>query len=77
MTPAVFSVRVRPGWTTLTLMPFGPSSSARFFVSATTETLRMLPIIEPVWRAARPLTLMMRPQPRSIMCGATSRAQRR
>ena len=63
ITPAVFSVRVRPGWTTVTLMPCGPSSSARFLVSATTATLRMLPIVEPVLRAASPLMLMMRPQP--------------
>ena len=44
---------------------------------ATTETLRMLPMVEPVERAAKPLMLMMRPQPLRIMCGATSRAQRK
>jgi hypothetical protein len=58
-------------------MPFDPSSSARFLVRATTATLRMLPIVDPVPRAARPLMLMMRPHPWRIMYGATSRAQRR
>jgi hypothetical protein len=74
---AVRSVRVRPGCTTVTLMPEGPSSSARFLVSAATATLRMLPTVLPVWRAASPLTLTMRPQPRVRMPLATSRAQRR
>src|SRR3546814_2769597 len=31
------SVRVTPGWTTVTLIPLGPSSSARFLVSARSE----------------------------------------
>ena len=33
--PGVSSVRVEPGWTQVTLMPWGPSSAARFLVSAT------------------------------------------
>ena len=45
----------------VTLMPPGPNSSARFLVSAATPILRMLPMMEPVERAARPLILMMRP----------------
>src|SRR5205085_9660172 len=49
-TPGVASVRVRPGCTTVTLMPDGPSSSARFLVSAATETLRIEPIVDPVER---------------------------
>src|SRR4051794_4646484 len=73
----VRSVWVRPGCTTVTLMPWRPSSSARFLVRADTATLRTDPMTEPVWRAARPLTLMMRPQPWAIIPGATSRAQRR
>ena len=50
----VRSVSTRPGCTTVTPMPCGPSSSARFAVSAATATLRMLPGIEPVRRALRP-----------------------
>ncbi len=61
----------------MTLIPCGPSSSARFFVAAATATLRMEPIADPLWRAARPLMFTMRPQPVAIMCGATARAQRR
>jgi hypothetical protein len=71
----VRSVTVGPGWTTVTLIPCGPSSSARFFVSALTATLRTEPTTEPVERAASPLTLMIRPQP--SMCGTTARAIRR
>ena len=48
ITPGVASVRVRPGWTTVTLMPCGPSSSAMFFVIAATATLRIEPITAPV-----------------------------
>jgi len=48
---AVRSVRVIPGWTTVTLTPLGPSSSARFLVKAETATLRIEPMIEPAWRA--------------------------
>jgi hypothetical protein len=77
MTPGVASVRVRPGWTALTLTPDGPSSSARFLVIADTATLRMDPMTEPVLRAARPLTLMIRPQPAATMSGATAWAHRR
>src|ERR1700722_530982 len=77
MTPGVASVRVNPGWTALTLTPDGPSSSARFLVIAETATLRMEPITDPVLRAARPLTLMIRPQPAAIMPGATAWAHRR
>ena len=54
ITPGVASVRVSPGWTTVTLMPHGPSSSARFFVIAATATLRIEPITAPVLRAPRP-----------------------
>jgi len=46
-------------------------------VSAATDTLRIEPMMVPVWRAARPETLMMRPDFWRIMCGATSRAVRR
>jgi hypothetical protein len=58
-------VRVRPGCTQTTEMPDGASSSARFFVSAATPTLRIEPIVEPVLSAARPEMLIMRPPPRS------------
>jgi hypothetical protein len=44
---------------------------------ATTAALRTEPTTEPVDRAASPLMLMIRPQPRSTICGATARAQRR
>ena len=71
------SVQVSPGWTTVTLTPWGPSSSARFFVSAATATFLMLPMAVPDWRAASPLTLTMRPQPLAFRMGATARAQRR
>src|SRR3954466_1564499 len=71
------SVTVGPGCTTVTLMPDGPSSSARFFVSAATATLRTLPTIEPVWRVASPLTLTIRPHFPAAMYGAAARAQRR
>ena len=71
------SVIVGPGCTTVTLTPDGPSSSARFFVRAATATLRTDPTTEPVWRAANPLTLTIRPQPEATINGATARAQRR
>ena len=71
----VRSVTVAPGCTTVTLMPCGPSSSARFLVNAETATLRMLPSVLPVCRAARPLTLTIRPQRCACMKGATARAQ--
>ena len=71
------SVIVSAGWTTLTLMPCGPSSSDRFFVSAATATLRIVPVTEPVRRAATPATLTIEPQPPAAMCGATARMQRR
>ena len=74
---AVFSVRVSPGCTAVTLMPSGPSSSARFLTSAATATLRIEPIAEPVCRAASPEMQMIRPQPPAAIKGATSRAQRR
>ena len=73
----VRSVRVMPGCTTVTLTPRGPSSSARFFVIAETATLRIVPTTLPVWRAARPAMLTIRPQPLSTISGATARAQRR
>src|SRR3954471_18842983 len=76
-TGGIRSVTVGPGCTTVTLIPDGPSSSARFLVSAATATLRTLPTTEPVWRAANPLTLTIRPQPDAAMNGATARAQRR
>ena len=41
------SVRVAPGCTTVTLIPWGPNSSARFFVIAATETLRIEPRTDP------------------------------
>jgi hypothetical protein len=41
--------------------PDGPSSSARFFVIAAAASLPMDTIVEPVLRAASPLTLMIRP----------------
>jgi hypothetical protein len=65
MVPGVASVLVVPGWTTVTFTPDGPNSSARFLVIAATETLRMDPIVEPVLRAASPLTLIIRPHPRA------------
>ena len=52
-------------------------SSARFFVSAATPTLRIEPMVEPVWSAARPEMLIMRPPPCAAMWGATSRMVRR
>ena len=73
----VASVRVRPGCTTVTLIPSGPSSSARFLVSAATDTLRIDPTVFPLPRAARPETLTIRPQPCSCMYGAAAREQRR
>ena len=76
-TPGVASVRVSPGWTTVTVIPAGPSSSARFFVSAATATLRIEPMTDPVLRAPRPEMLMIRPQPWAIIAGATAWAQRR
>ena len=76
-TPGVASVRVRPGCTTVTLMPLGPSSSARFLVSAATATLRIEPTAEPVERAPSPEMLMMRPHPCAAIRGATAWAQRR
>ncbi len=60
------SVWVRPGWTTVTLMPCGPSSSARFFVTAATLTFRTVWAMEFALRAPSPLMLMIRPQPCSI-----------
>jgi hypothetical protein len=36
----VRSVRVVPGWIATTLIPWGPSSSAKFFVSEETAALR-------------------------------------
>ena len=69
ITPGVASVRVRPGCTTVTLMPCGPSSSARFFVIAATATLRIEPMTAPVLRAPRPEMLMIRPQPWAIIAG--------
>ena len=51
----------------VTLMPSRPSSSARFLVSAATATLRTVPVIAPVDRAASPLMLMIRPQPLARM----------
>ena len=71
------SVTVIPGWTTVTVMPAGPSSSARFAVIAATATLRTDPTSDPVRRALSPLMLMIRPHPAETMCGATARAQRR
>ena len=61
--PGVLSVRIKPGWTTVTLMPDGPSSSARFLVMAATATFLILPTTELDCRAANPLMLMIRPQP--------------
>jgi hypothetical protein len=49
---AVRSVRVRPGCTTVTLMPEGPSSSAMVVVSAATATLRMLATATCTWAAS-------------------------
>jgi hypothetical protein len=77
MTPGVASVRVSPGWTAFTVTPDGPSSSARFLVIADTATLRMDPMTDPVLKAARPLTLMIRPQPASTTPGATAWTHRR
>jgi hypothetical protein len=74
----VLSVTVMPGCTTVTSIPDGPSSSARILVRAATATLRIEPAgAVPALRAARPLMLMIRPQPWAVMCGATARAQRR
>ncbi len=58
-------------------MPFGPSSSARFLVSAETPTLRSVAMGRPVWYAAKPPMLMMRPQPFLIRCGASARDVRK
>ena len=73
----VASVRVSPGCTTVTLIPSGPNSSARFLVIAATDTLRIEPTVLPEPRAASPDTLMIRPQPCSCMYGAAAREQRR
>lgn len=73
---AVRSVRVSPGWTTVTLIPAGPHSSAMFLLSAATAILRMMPTAFPVWRAAKPLTLTMRPQPFEGIPATTAWAQR-
>lgn len=64
---SVRSVSVSPGCTAVTLMPCVPNSSARFLVMATTATFRMLPTALPVFRAAKPLMLKMRPHPRLFM----------
>ena len=72
----VRSVKVAPGCTQVTLMPKGPSSSARFLLSDDTATLRSDPTMLPVWRAARPLMLTMRPHPLAFMLGTTACAQR-
>ena len=61
----------------MTFSPDGPNSSARFFVITATATLRMDPIVEPVLRAASPLTLMIRPHSGSTMPGATACAHLR
>jgi hypothetical protein len=47
-----------------------------FFVSAATATLRMLPTALPERRAARPLTLTIRPQRCARMPPTTACAQR-
>ena len=73
----VFSVTVTPGWTTVTLIPSWPSSSARFLVIAATATFRTEPVIAPDDRAASPLMLMIRPQPAARMCGTKARMHRR
>jgi len=73
----VRSVRVIPGCTTVTLMPEGPSSSARFLVIAATATLRTEPTTVPAWRAASPEMLMILPQPAARMCGTKARMHRR
>ena len=41
---------------------------------ATMATLRIPPISDPAFLEPRPLMFMMRPQPRSFMCGNASRA---
>ena len=46
-------------------------------MSALTDMLRIEPTIAPELRAAKPLMLMILPQPRAFMIGATARAQRR
>ena len=73
----VFSVTVMPGWTTVTLIPSLPSSSARFLVIADTATFRTVPVIAPLDLAASPLTLTIRPQPAARMCGTKARMHRR
>ena len=72
---AVRSVRVAPGCTTFTWMPEGPNSSAMFLARAATATLRMLPTVLPLWRAARPLRARRRP-PRSGRGAAHRRSGR-
>src|SRR6478736_3283374 len=74
---SVRSVRVAPGCSATTLIPFGPSSSARFLVSAETPTLRIVAIGRPVPYAASPPILMIRPQPFLIKCGASARVVRK
>lgn len=73
----VRSVTVYPGCTTVTAIPCGPSSSARFLVIAATATLRIDPNVELASRALSPLTFTIRPQPRSRIPGASARAHRR
>src|SRR5467141_1837940 len=60
----------------LTVTPKRPSCTARVLVRCTSEVLRAPPLRLPALRALVPLTLMMRPQRCSFMCGMTARAQR-
>src|SRR5690348_14012049 len=74
--PGVRSVRVMPGWTQLTVMPWRPSCTASVLVRCTSEVLRAPPLRLPALRAFSPLMLMMRPQRSRFMNGITARAQR-
>ncbi len=55
----------------------GTGSSARFYVSTATGTLRIEPTIDAIYRAFNPLKLTIRPQPHATMCGAAARSMRR
>ena len=46
--------------------------SNQLAIAAVTATLRMLPIVLPLRRAARPEMFTIRPQPWARMCGATA-----
>ncbi len=76
---AVASVRVRPGATVLTRMPWGPSSKARAFISPSTADLLVVWAVNPNdgYRDSPLLMPTMQPSRRSIMAGMKAFAGRK